>query len=80
MTRLRWTSAEIEDVGLGWNEFAVRYPHRSYDAWEVKRRRLAGGSAGTDRRMTIAARVRLVGAVKAMRTLADYFAWVAERG
>lgn len=77
MTRRPWTSAEIEDIGLGWNEFAVRYPHRSYDAWEVKRRRLAGGSAGTDRRHVVARAVRLQRAISALKALTTFVEDVA---
>jgi hypothetical protein len=42
-----WTPEEIGFLNLSFPEFHAMFPGRSYDAYEVKRRRIAGGSAGT---------------------------------
>lgn len=36
----RWSEAELAALGLSWERFHQRYPERSFDAWEVKRRRV----------------------------------------
>lgn len=46
--RTRWNSDELEDLTmLNWDEFQTKYPYRTYDSWEVKRRRIDSGSSGT---------------------------------
>jgi len=41
MTRKAWGRTEmLEAAILTWPEFQKRHPHRSYDSWEVKRRRV----------------------------------------
>lgn len=49
MSRTPWTKEELADIELGWPHFHELWPHRSYDSWEVKRRRV-GASAGQSRR------------------------------
>ncbi len=38
----KWVGQPLEDLksGLSWDEFNERHPHITYDAWEVKRRRV----------------------------------------
>lgn len=39
--RSRWTDEEAHDaLRLGWPEFRARYPERTFNSWEVKRRRM----------------------------------------
>lgn len=48
MTRIFWTPDELDDLAsLNWIQFKAKYPYRTYDSYEVKRRRIASGSAGT---------------------------------
>lgn len=50
MTRQPWTEEEVQflrDFPNNWEAFHTEFPTRSYNSWEVKRRRLNGGSAGT---------------------------------
>jgi hypothetical protein len=48
MARIKWSQDELIDLtNLTWTEFHHKYPTRSYDSWEVKRRRIPSGSAGT---------------------------------
>ena len=46
--RYPWSHAELAALryGLSWRQFHERWPDRSYDSWEVKRRRVVHGSAG----------------------------------
>lgn len=71
----RWTPEEIATlVALGLNDWAgfhQQHPDRSYDAWEVKRRRLAGGSAGMGRVSKASVRLDFA-AVQALGTLARF--------
>lgn len=47
MAGSKWSAAEMADVKvLDWPEFHERHPARSYNSFEVKRRRVPGGSAG----------------------------------
>lgn len=40
--RKPWTEAELLDVAvMDWVEFHAKYPERTFDSWEVKRRRVA---------------------------------------
>lgn len=48
--RQPWTEEEVQFVRehpTDWEAFHEEFPTRSYNSWEVKRRRLSGGSAGT---------------------------------
>lgn len=49
--RQPWSADELQLLkrGASWGEFHEAFPDRSYDSWEVKRRRV-GGSAGQSRR------------------------------
>lgn len=74
MARTPWSAEELDDLSMlgpeNWAEFHRRHPHRSYDSWEVKRRRLFGGTAGT--RPARAVPIKLVyRATQALRTLTD---------
>jgi len=69
--RKPWSEAELEDVGLGWDRFHNLHPDRSYDSWEVKRRRVAGGTAGS-RLITRRERVLTLKAVEALHALTDF--------
>lgn len=71
MSRQPWTDQELADVSLGWSAFSERHPARSYDSWEVKRRRVPGGTSGT-RMATRAERVLLLRAVEALHVLTDF--------
>lgn len=71
MSRQPWTEAEVADLGLPWPAFSERHPGRSYDSYEVKRRRVAGGTAGT-RESTRRQRVLLVRATEALHALTDF--------
>lgn len=45
----QWTTEELEDLralGNNFSLFQAKHPERSYDSWEVKRRRINGGTAG----------------------------------
>jgi len=47
----KWTDEEKRDAQtMGWASFRAAHPARSYDSFEVKRRRLVGGTAGKGRR------------------------------
>ena len=49
----RWTDEEVADLracGNDFKAFQAKHPDRDYNSWEVKRRRLPGGSAGTTER------------------------------
>lgn len=61
----RWTTDELTDLSLlTWEEFNTKYPYRTYDSWEVKRRRINGGSAGTRQvHVSLAEQERVVAAV-----------------
>lgn len=42
-----WSPAELLDIELlSWTQFREKYPHRTYDSYEVKRRRVKKDSAG----------------------------------
>lgn len=71
MSRQFWTEDEVADLGLSWAEFSARHPNRSYDSYEVKRRRVPGGTAGS-RLATRAQRLRAFQAAQALKTLASY--------
>lgn len=48
--RQPWTEEEVQFVRehpTDWEAFHAEFPTRTYDSWEVKRRRLGGGSAGS---------------------------------
>lgn len=48
--RQPWTEEEIQflrEFPNNWQAFHVEFPTRSYNSWEVKRRRLNGGTAGS---------------------------------
>lgn len=51
MTRKAWSLEELADLErigpADWASFHALHPHRSYGSWEVRRRRLPSGSAGT---------------------------------
>ena len=66
-----WTLDEIEDISLGWQHFQVLWPHRSYDSWEVKRRRVLGGTAGTRRAKNLS-KLHFFDAVQALKKLTDF--------
>lgn len=37
---INWTQDEIDDAhALSWDDFSIKYPHRSYDGWRIKRQR-----------------------------------------
>lgn len=45
----RWTEQELQDLrthGDDWLGFSALHPGRTYESWEVKRRRIPGGTAG----------------------------------
>jgi hypothetical protein len=44
-----WQPQELKDLALPWPDFHELWPSRSYDAYEVKRRRIQNGSAGHGR-------------------------------
>ena len=71
MTRQRWTDEELADLNLSWAAFSAKHRNRSYDSWEVKRRRVAGGSAGS-RLATRGQRVLTQRAIAALSTLAEF--------
>lgn len=75
MTRARWTSEELADLSrLGPKDFAgfsALHPQRGYDSWEVKRRRLFGGSAGSHPVSKVSV-ARRFAAVQALKTLAEF--------
>lgn len=43
MSRQFWTEEELDAVrsGIPWSDFHARFPWRTYDSWEVKRRRVS---------------------------------------
>jgi len=51
--RSPWTEEETQAVMLDWASFHALFPERSYAAWEVKRRRVPGGTAGSQSRRHI---------------------------
>lgn len=61
MARMPWSADELDDLAIlgpdNWTEFHKRNPLRSYDSWEVKRRRLFGGTAGTKPATVVPARL-----------------------
>lgn len=73
MTRRHWTEMELSAIesGLPWSIFHRFHPERTYDSWEVKRRRVAGGSAGTNKRQIAAHRKTAARAERALRIIAD---------
>jgi hypothetical protein len=75
VTRRAWTSEEIATLErLGPKDFAgfhAAHPTRGYDSWEVKRRRLFGGSAGS-RPVSKVSVARRFAAVQALKTLAEF--------
>ena len=73
MIRHKWSETELSDLesGLSWPDFSAKHPTRSYDSWEVKRRRIAGGSSGT-RDRTRVSRVKAFRVAQAMRVLAEF--------
>lgn len=50
MSRRTWSEEELLLLkdGASWEDFNTAFPGRTYDSWEVKRRRV-GGSAGQSR-------------------------------
>lgn len=76
--RTRWSDQEIADLSLPWTEFRQAHPHRTYDSYEVKRRRVNGGSAGTAQaRAESAERARTTLLVAAILELIE--AWAQDR-
>lgn len=76
--RTRWSDQEIADLSLPWTEFRQAHPHRTYDSYEVKRRRVNGGSAGTAQaRAESAERARTTLLVAAILELIE--AWARDR-
>lgn len=74
MSRRPWTETELDAVTsrFPWSAFHLLFPDRTYDAWEVKRRRVSGGSAGSNRRAIEAHRTASERAERALRVLAGY--------
>lgn len=74
MARMPWSADELDDLAVlgpdNWAEFHRRNPSRSYDSWEVKRRRLFGGTAGTKPAHPVPARL-VSRAESALRTLTE---------
>lgn len=71
MSRQPWTEAEVADLSLSWAAFSARHPSRSYDSYEVKRRRIRGGSAGS-RLVTRAERVLTLRAIEGLKALTEF--------
>lgn len=73
MSRQPWTENELLALqeGIGWEQFHLMFPQRSYDSWEVKRRRVAGGTAGR-RESTRRERVLSIRALEGLRALTDF--------
>lgn len=73
MSRAFWKSDELEALEKhadDWLAFHALFPERSYDSFEVKRRRLETGSAGT--KDLAREKVRDLRAMTALRVLAEY--------
>jgi hypothetical protein len=74
MARMPWSQDELDDLAIfgpeNWSEFHRRNPARSYDSWEVKRRRMFGGTAGTKPATVLPARL-VSRAQQALRTLTE---------
>lgn len=73
MSRAFWKADELEALAAhadDWQTFHLMFPERSYDSFEVKRRRLETGSAGT--KSLAREKVRDIRAMDALRVLADY--------
>lgn len=75
MARTPWSADELDDLALlgpdNWAEFHRRNPNRSYDSWEVKRRRMFGGTAGTKPAHAVPAKL-LYRAENALRTMTEF--------
>lgn len=74
MTRRPWTEIEVDYLasGVPWDAFHATFPQRTYDSWEVKRRRVLGGTAGSNKRSIEAHRKAAKRAERALRVLADF--------
>lgn len=78
MARRFWTANELDDLAvMTWDQFHALYPHRSYDAWEVKRRRV-NGSAGSKTLESAAFLERMLGRQLVMNILSAIETYVQQ--
>ena len=74
MARMPWSQDELDDLAVlgpdNRTQFHERNPNRSYDSWEVKRRRLFAGTAGTKPSHPVPPRL-VSRAEQALRTLTE---------
>lgn len=69
----RWTEEELADLAaLDWPTFSAKHPERSYNSYDVRRRRLPGGSAGTQANRQAAAQSALARALVEVPAAAAY--------